>query len=79
MSERRPFVVFAFDSTHVALDAEEALKAAALQVVPIPAPSTLGALCGLAMRLPPEQADRAREVLLSKGIEPRAEGTIEDI
>jgi hypothetical protein len=74
----RSFVVFAFESTHVALDAEDALKAAGLAVVPIPTPASLGELCGLAMRVPPEQAQRARNTLADLGIEARAETEIDD-
>ena len=74
----RPFLVFAFESTHEAMNAEDALRAAFVQVVPIPTPTTLGGLCGLAMRVPPEESDRAREVLAGAGIPPRAETVIDD-
>jgi Putative Se/S carrier protein-like len=70
--------VFAFESTHLALEAEDALKGEGLSVVPIPTPATLGGLCGLAMRVPPPQADRAREVLVERGVEPREETVIDD-
>lgn len=76
--EPKQFVVFAFESTHAALDAEAALKSAGLSVVPIPTPAVLGELCGLAMRVPPEQAVSARAVLASAGLEPRGEAKIED-
>ena len=75
----RPFLVFAFDSTHEALEAEDALKRAGVSVVPIPTPVTLGGLCGLAMRVPPEEAHEARNVLGQARIRPRAETTIDDV
>ena len=77
--ELRPFLVFAFDSTHVALDAEDALKRAGLSVVPIPTPAVLGELCGLAMRVPPDQGRKARSALADAGICARAETVIEDL
>ena len=72
------FAVFAFESTHAALDAEDALKSASVLVVPIPTPGSLGGLCGLAMRVPLDQADLARDVLTNRGMEPRAESVIDD-
>lgn len=72
------FVVFAFETTHQALDAEAALKAARLGVVPIPTPAEMGGLCGLAMRLPLDEGDQARSVLAEAGVPPRAETVIED-
>ncbi len=73
-----PFVVFAFDSTHVAMSAEDALENAGIAVVPIPTPATLGGLCGLAMRVPPAEAGGARKALHEAGIVPRAETMIDD-
>ena len=75
----RSFVVFAFESTHAALEAEDVLKAEGLAVVPIPTPAALGSLCGLAMRVPPEQADRARAALVDRGVLPCAETVIDDL
>ncbi len=77
--ERKPFVVFGFRTTHEALDAEAALKRAALDVVPVPTPAVLGELCGIAMRVPPEQASRAQEVLLEAGITPQSSARIDDV
>lgn len=59
----QPFVVLGFTSTHDALDAEALLEDMGMDVVPIPAPKALGTLCGIALRLPPEQEERARTYL----------------
>lgn len=75
---RSTFAVLGFASTHDALSAEGALKAAGLSVVPIPAPAGIGDLCGLAMRLPPTQVERALEVLSAGSITPVARTEIED-
>jgi hypothetical protein len=75
----RPFVVLAFNTTHDALAAETALRDAGLTVVPIPTPRSVGALCGIALRLPPEQAASAEEVLRVVGIAPSNRVEIEDV
>lgn len=75
---RRPFVAYGFRTTHEALQAESILKGAGLSVVPIPTPSVLGELCGIAMRVPPEQAEAAEKALLAGGVSPEASTTIED-
>ena len=54
----RRFKVLGFASTHDALDAEALLLDLGIDVVPIPAPKTLGTLCGIALRL--EVADETR-------------------
>lgn len=77
--ELRRFVVFGFDTTHDALDAEATLKRADVPVVPIPTPSVLGALCGIALRVPPGDAAAAREVLSSADLEPATVGEIDDV
>lgn len=76
---RRPFVVFGFRTTHEALDAEAVLRRAALDVVPVPTPAVLGELCGIAMRVPPEQADPAEEALRAAGLVPESAARIEDV
>jgi len=77
-TEIRTFVVLGFRTTHEALQAESVLVASGFEVVPIPSPKTFGSLCGIAMRLPPEQESGALEVLAQAGIEPRARAVIED-
>jgi len=75
----RTFDVLGFVSTHDALDAEALLEDMGVDVVPIPAPATVGALCGIALRIPPEQVERAREYLERAGIQVAAMTTIEDV
>ena len=77
-TEIRTFVVLGFRTTHEALEAERALVTADFQAVPIPSPKTFGALCGIAMRLPPEQEPGALGLLAQIGIEPKARAVIED-
>jgi len=77
--EPRTFVVLGFASTHDALDAEALLEDLGIDVVPIPAPAAVGALCGIALRVPPEQEERAREYLERGGISIAGSTTIEDV
>ena len=79
MRPTRPFVAFAFDSTHSALDAEALLEDMGIDVVPIPAPPSVSAQCGIAMRVPQEQAPRASKYLERGGIEVRAMVEFEDV
>ena len=72
------FAVFGFATTHEALRAERALKDAGLPVVPIPPPHSLGALCGIAMRVPANDAQEARLTLAETGISVQDEGVIDD-
>jgi hypothetical protein len=74
----QPFVVFGFASTHAALDAEALLEDMGIDVVPIPVPKSMGAMCGIALRVPPEQAERAARYLDGVGIAPSARMDIED-
>jgi hypothetical protein len=39
----------------------------------------MGALCGIALRIPPEQVERAEEYLVRGGITVTGKATIEDI
>jgi len=59
------FVTFTFATTHDAIAAEALLLRAVLDVVPVPAPKTGKALCGLAMRLPAHQARSAEKVMIA--------------
>jgi len=77
--QRRTFVVLGFLSTHDALDAEALLEDLGLDVVPIPAPAAVGALCGIALRIPPEQSERALQYLERAAIEVAGETLIEDV
>ncbi len=75
----RQFAVLGFVSTHDALDAEALLEDMGVEVVPIPAPRSVGALCGIALRIPPEQAERAKRYLERAGIEVAGTASIEDV
>lgn len=75
----RPFVVFSFATTHQALDAEDALRAADIAVVPIPTPKSATALCGISLRIDPDQRDIALAVLDSAQIPPAEEHELLDV
>lgn len=76
--EKREYVVFGFSSTHAALDAEALLDDMGIDVVPIPAPAAIGAQCGIALRVPPDQSERAARYLENAEIVPGATIRIED-
>lgn len=75
----RPFVVLGFTSTHDALEAERVLEAAGLDPVPVPAPASLSALCGIAMRVEPSALHDALRELSSVGIGPVTTTEVEDV
>jgi ribosomal protein L7Ae-like RNA K-turn-binding protein len=77
--ETRPFVVYGFESTHAALAAESLLKDMGVAVVPVPAPKSIGRLCGIALRVAPAESARAEELLSNAGMEPNARVEIEDV
>ena len=77
--EPRPFVVYGFESTHAALAAEALLKDLGVSVVPVPAPKSIGRLCGIALRVEPVDAARSEQLLVNAGMEPKARVEIEDI
>ncbi len=77
--EPRPFVVYGFESTHAALSAESLLKDMGIAVVPVPAPKSIGRLCGIALRVEPGQSARAEELLANAGMEPNGRVDIEDV
>ena len=77
--EPRPFVVLGFGSTHAALDAESLLLDLGVEVVPVPAPSVLGGLCGIALRLEPGDEERALEYLERSAIQVSARAEILDV
>lgn len=81
MTRRNPrqFTVFGFATTHDALAAEQVLKDHGIEVVPIPTPKTLGALCGIALRVPVEAGSEARVVLESSSVPPVSEAATEDV
>lgn len=77
-SERRPFLVLAFNTTHDALDAEALLEDMGIDVTPIPAPPEISASCGIALRLDPTDVDQALVYLDRVGIEVASSVRIED-
>jgi hypothetical protein len=74
----KPFVAYGFESTHRALDAEAVLERQGVDVVPIPAPTSLGALCGIALRVPCAQSTHAEECLREAEIHPSASLPMDD-
>lgn len=77
--EPRIFAVLGFPSTHDALDGEALLGDLGIDVVPIPAPSTLSAKCGIALRLELADEERAVAYLDSAGVTVAQRGRIEDV
>lgn len=77
-AEYRVYVIFGFVSTHDALAAESLLKDMGIDVVPVPAPKSLGQLCGIALRVSPAEGDRAAELLERSGLTPSARGELMD-
>lgn len=75
----REFAAFGFESTHEALDAEALLGDLGIDVVPMPAPKTLGSRCGIALRLELADEERAATYLDAAGILINARGRIEDV
>ena len=58
-----PVLILVFRGTHQVLSAEKRLKGGRVPVRLIPAPRRLTSDCGLAIRIPLGQRDRAREIL----------------
>ena len=77
--EPHVFAVLGFETTHDALDAETLLGDLGIDVVPIPAPKTIGALCGIALRIEVDDEDRAVACLDAAGITVAARVRIEDV
>jgi len=71
-------VVYGFSSVHDAMAAESVLNGAGVSVTPVPSPKALGELCGIALRVTPEDAAHARRLLESAGTSPRAVAEIRD-
>lgn len=74
----RTFAVYGFASTHGALAAEAALKAAGVAAVPVPSPRELSELCGIALRVELADVERVEDVLSGAGLEWRARAEMED-
>lgn len=63
MIEVAPFIVYGFATTHDALVGERTLLAADITHMTIPTPKSLGALCGIALRVPEASAHDAELAL----------------
>ncbi len=67
MSETAPFIIYGFATTHDALVGERTLIASDVEHRTIPTPKTLGALCGIALRVPIGVAADAESALIAAG------------
>lgn len=72
------YAVYGFETTHDALAAERALLDASVQAAAIPTPRSLGALCGIALKVASEDAARAEAVLSAAGIRWTARAEMDD-
>jgi hypothetical protein len=77
--EPKEFAVLAFASTHDALAAEALLGQMGVDAVPIPTPKVVSAGCGIALRLPVVDEDRALEYLERAGTRVAKRARIEDV
>jgi len=75
----RRFLVLGFKTTHDALDAEALLEDMGIDVTPVPAPSSLSAKCGIALRIEEAEGARAEGYLERMSIEIAGSTTIEDV
>jgi hypothetical protein len=55
--------IFIFHSTHDAIMGERTLFSAGVDVKAMPVPSSLGPACGIALRVNPEEAEKAGTLL----------------
>jgi hypothetical protein len=58
-----PVLILIFRGTHQVLSAEKRLKGGGVPLRLIPVPRSLTSDCGLAIRIPFDQRDRARDIL----------------
>jgi hypothetical protein len=77
--ERRAFIVFGFASVHDTLGGEDALKRAGVAHATVPSPRELGELCGIALRVLPEDAESAESAFALAGARVRARAEITDV
>jgi hypothetical protein len=61
-------VLFAFDSTHMALWAEEVARDRHIPAEVVPAPAELEAKCGLALSTLPDRVEQLRAALETEGV-----------
>ncbi len=62
-----PYIVYGFASTHDALVGERTLLAADVTHATIPTPKSIGALCGIALRVPWMDGASADVALVNAG------------
>ena len=74
----RTFVVLAFSSTRDALKAERILEDESLDVKVVPLPRHRGELCGIALRVSPDDESQASAALDRLGVEVTARDEIRD-
>jgi hypothetical protein len=72
------YAVYGFETTHDALSAERVLAEAGLPFATIPAPKSLGSLCGIAIRIGVADTPAAEAALRSAGLRWTARAEIED-
>jgi len=65
-----PVLILIFRGTHQVLSAEKRLKRGGVPVRLLPVPRRLTSDCGLAIRIPLDQRDLAREILSSARLLP---------
>ena len=58
--KRQDFGIIAFENTHAAISAQQALQQAEMQVHIMPTPREITAGCGLSLRFPPEEYLRVK-------------------
>jgi len=67
-----PVLILIFRGTHQVLSAEKRLKGGGVPLRLIPVPRRLSSDCGLAIRIPLDQRDRARKILAGARMLPRS-------
>ena len=65
-----PGLILIFRGTHQVLSAEKRLKGGGVPLRLIPVPRRLASDCGLAIRIPLDRRDRAREILSGARLAP---------
>ena len=65
-----PVLILIFRGTHQVLSAEKRLKGGGVPLRLIPVPRRLTSDCGLAIRIPLDHRDRARDILSSSRLLP---------
>lgn len=77
-ASERDYAVFGFATTHDALAAEAALVGSGVTLTVMPTPKALGALCGIALRVPAEDAAWATGIMAEARITPSGSITMLD-